>query len=45
MLPISDYDYHLPREQIAQQPMEPRDHSRLLVLPRDGAGLEHRHFL
>lgn len=39
----SDFFYHLPEEQIAQTPKEPRDHSRLLVLKRDG-GLEHKHF-
>jgi S-adenosylmethionine:tRNA ribosyltransferase-isomerase len=44
MLPIAEYDYHLPPDLIAQTPLEPRDHSRLLVLPRDGTDLEHRHF-
>lgn len=29
---LSDFDYHLPKELIAQTPMEPRDHSRLLNL-------------
>ncbi len=44
MLPIVDYDYHLPPDLIAQTPLEPRDHSRLLVLQRDPGQLEHRHF-
>jgi S-adenosylmethionine:tRNA ribosyltransferase-isomerase len=44
MLPIADYDYHLPPELIAQTPAEPRDHSRLLVLRRDSGELEHRRF-
>ncbi len=32
----SDFDYHLPQEQIAQFPANPRDSSRLLVLQRNG---------
>ena len=40
----SDFDYHLPPEQIAQTPAEPRDASRLLVLHRDSGLIEHRIF-
>lgn len=40
----SDFDYHLPPELIAQAPVRPRDHSRLLVVDRNGCTLEHRHF-
>lgn len=40
----SDFDYNLPEELIAQTPMEPRDHSRLLVYHRKDDTLEHRHF-
>ena len=40
----SDFDYELPEELIAQTPMEPRDHSRLLVVHRKDGTLEHRHF-
>ncbi|MBI4199272.1 MAG: tRNA preQ1(34) S-adenosylmethionine ribosyltransferase-isomerase QueA [Chloroflexi bacterium] len=40
----SDFDYPLPRELIAQTPVEPRDHSRLLVLDRQRDALDHRHF-
>jgi S-adenosylmethionine:tRNA ribosyltransferase-isomerase len=40
----SDFDYHLPPELIAQTPIEPRDHSRLLVLDRVKGSIEHRHF-
>jgi len=31
---LSDFDYHLPEKLIAQQPVTPRDHSRLLVYNR-----------
>lgn len=40
----SDYAYDLPPELIAQEPLEPRDHSRLLVVDRTGETLEDRHF-
>ncbi len=40
----SDYDYPLPRHLIAQTPVEPRDHSRLLVVNRADGSLQHRHF-
>jgi len=41
---ISDFDYDLPQEMIAQTPIEPRDSSRLLVLHRATGAMEHRHF-
>ncbi|MFZ5625991.1 MAG: tRNA preQ1(34) S-adenosylmethionine ribosyltransferase-isomerase QueA [Bacillota bacterium] len=41
---VSDFDFFLPEELIAQQPVEPRDHSRLLVLFRQEKRLEHRYF-
>ncbi len=40
----SDFDYELPPELIAQTPIEPRDHSRLMVLDRTRRTIEHRHF-
>lgn len=40
----SDFDYELPEELIAQTPMEPRDHSRLLVYHREDQRVEHLHF-
>ena len=40
----TDFDYHLPPELIAQTPIEPRDHSRLLVLNRNSGAVEHLHF-
>ena len=40
----SDFDYSLPSELIAQSPVEPRDHSRLMVLSRHNGSTEHRYF-
>ena len=40
----SDYFYSLPPELIAQEPVEPRDHSRLLVMDRRSGSLRDRHF-
>ncbi len=40
----SDFDYNLPEELIAQTPMEPRDHSRLLVYDRADHSVQHLHF-
>jgi len=40
----SDFDYHLTPELIAQTPIEPRDHSRMMVLNRENNSIEHRHF-
>ena len=40
----SDFDYHLPEHLIAQTPLEPRDHSRLLVVDTATGDLSHRHF-
>ena len=40
----SDFDYHLPEHLIAQTPVEPRDHSRLLVVDTATGELSHRHF-
>lgn len=36
--------YDLPEERIAQTPVEPRDHSRLMVVHRDTGAIEHKHF-
>lgn len=41
---VADYDYHLPPELIAQEAVEPRDASRLLVVHRSSGNIEHRHF-
>lgn len=42
---LSDFEYDLPPELIAQAPVRPRDHSRLLVLHRQTGVIEHRRFL
>lgn len=39
-----DFDYSLPLQLIAQTPVEPRDHSRLLVLRRSNGAMEHHRF-
>ncbi|MDQ3930636.1 MAG: tRNA preQ1(34) S-adenosylmethionine ribosyltransferase-isomerase QueA [Chloroflexota bacterium] len=41
---IEEFDYSLPPELIAQTPVEPRDHARLLVLDRGTGSIEHRRF-
>lgn len=40
----SDFYYDLPKELIAQTPIEPRDASRLLVYNRKNNSIEHKHF-
>ena len=40
----ADFDYELPPELIAQQPAEPRDSSRLMVVRRSTAAIEHTRF-
>lgn len=40
----SAYGYDLPPDRIAQRPVEPRDRSRLLVVPRDGGPFRHLEF-
>lgn len=41
---ISEFDYDLPKELIAQHPLEKRDESRLLVLNKEENKIEHRSF-
>ena len=40
----ADFDYRLPQELIAQTPIEPRDHSRLMVVDRADGSVHHRRF-
>lgn len=41
---LSDFDYHLPKEMIAQRPLEERDQSKLMVLNRRKGKIEHHQF-
>jgi len=41
---VRDFDYHLPQSLIAQAPIEPRDHARMLVVHRKENFVEHKHF-
>ena len=44
MMKLSDFDYNLPKELIAQYPSGKRDSSRLLVLHRKTGKIEHKIF-
>ena len=41
---VSDFNYNLPEELIAQVPLEKRDESRLMVLNREKQTIEHKVF-
>ena len=41
---VTDFDYELPEELIAQTPLEDRTSSRLLVLDKKTGEIEHKHF-
>ncbi len=41
---LSEFDYHLPEELIAQTPLQKRDTSRLMVLDRKNQTIEDKHF-
>jgi S-adenosylmethionine:tRNA ribosyltransferase-isomerase len=40
----SDFDYYLPKELIAQTPIEPRDSSRLMIVTRSDTSVAHNTF-
>lgn len=44
MMKLSDFNYELPEELIAQDPLEKRDNSRLMVLHKQSGEIEHKHF-
>ncbi len=41
---VKDFSYDLPEELIAQDPLEKRSNSRLMVLDKENGGVTHRHF-
>jgi len=41
---LKEFDYYLPKNLIAQKPISPRDHSRLLILHKKTGEIEHKHF-
>lgn len=41
---ISEFDYNLPEELIAQMPADKRENSKMLVLNRNDKTIEHKHF-
>lgn len=41
---LSDFDYDLPVEFIAQEPLEPRDSSKLMILDKKTGEIKHRIF-
>lgn len=44
IIPISEYDYELPKELIAQTPSEKRENCKMMVLDRKTQAIEHKHF-
>ena len=41
---ISEFDYELPEELIAQMPADKRENSRMMVLDKEHQTIEHKHF-
>ncbi|MBE5924440.1 MAG: tRNA preQ1(34) S-adenosylmethionine ribosyltransferase-isomerase QueA [Lachnospiraceae bacterium] len=41
---LSDFNYELPQELIAQDPLDKRSDSRLMVVGREDGSIEHKHF-
>jgi len=43
-LKLEDFDYNLPLDLIAQNPIIPKDHSKLLILNKKNGEIIHKHF-
>lgn len=41
---VKDFDYYLPKELIAQHPLEKRDESRLMIVDKKNGDIEHKIF-
>ena len=41
---VKDFYYDLPEELIAQDPLEKRSNSRLMILDKKSGDVTHRHF-
>lgn len=41
---VTDFDFHLPEELIAQHPLEQRDEARLMLLDKETGEIEHKVF-
>ena len=41
---VSDFNYELPEELIAQTPLEKRDESKLMILDKEKQTIEHKYF-
>ena len=41
---LTDFNYDLPEELIAQDPLEKRSDSRLMVVGREDGSITHKHF-
>ena len=44
MILLSDFDYELPENLIAQLPADKRDNSKMMVLEKDHHSISHKHF-
>jgi len=43
-IPLSDFDFDLPKNLIGQKPIKPRDHARLLILDKKSGATTHKYF-